>query len=270
MRFHRGDHPEHGVRPQGAVAADGVGPEALEGDERRDGIGAVERPAVLLIGHGDDGKMIGELSDCNQCRPRLLDIHHRLDDEAVDAPFEESLRLLPKERHRLFKGKIAEGLDEMAGGADIPRHEPLRADGPFRNRGQLPVRFTDVCETVLSHLDAVRPEGCAVHDIRPGLTIARMDLGNRRRVRKTPGLRANPRGEAPLLKLGPHGTVQDQDLFPQKSGDSSLVFHGLFLSIARCSRSSLQGASLPGSPVPWGASLITMSGMFIPQITPFA
>ena len=158
VRFHRGDRPEHGIRPQGAVAADGIGPEALEGDERREGIGAVEGPAVLFIGHGDDGKAIGEFPDGDQCRPRLLDIHHRFDSKAVDAPLEEARRLLPKNRHRLFKGEIAEGLDEMTGGTDIPRHEALRADGTFGESGQFPVRLADVRKTVLSHLDAVRPK----------------------------------------------------------------------------------------------------------------
>jgi hypothetical protein len=226
VRFHCGDQPDHPFRPGGAVAADGIRPQALKRDERRQGIGAVERPAMFFIGHGYHAEEVADLADRYQGRPSLLNVHHRLDHKQIDASFQKPLRLFPEKCDGLFEGEIAERFDKMAGGTDIPGDESL-ADGLDRNLGEQSVCLPDVRQAVLAHLEPVCPEGRRVDNVRPGLPVGCVDLLDRPRVGKTPGLRAGARGQSSLVKFRPHRAVQNQDLIPQQAEDTAFWIHDL-------------------------------------------
>ena len=170
--------------------------------------------------------MVADFADRNQGRPRLLDVHHRLDHKQVDPPLQEPLGLLSENRDGLFERKIAERLDKTAGGADIPRDE-THARRPYRDFGKFPVRIPDVCQAVQPHLETIRPEGRRVDNVRSSLAVGGVNPLCRCRVVEAPGLRTDARRQAPLLQFRPHRAVQKQDPLPQPAEDTVFRIHTL-------------------------------------------
>ena len=223
--FHGLDEGQHGFRAGGAVAADGIGAETLQGDQGRNGIGSVQGTAAVFIGQGDNRKGRAGFLDGQEGRAGLLNVHHGFDDEEIDPAFRQSPDLFRKSGDGFFKGEVAEGFHEMACRADISGDEGPGSGGTPGKAGQFPVDFVNRLRSVLGELEAVRPEGAGIDDIRASLPIGPVNVFQNCGMFQAPQLGADPAGHALFLQLRSRGAIQDEDFLFEQATDCFLGLH---------------------------------------------
>ena len=220
-------HGSQHIRPQGAVEADGVRPQALQRPGHGGHGAAGEGAAPGLKGHGDEGRQVRVLLHRQQRRLGLVQVRHGLDDRQVRSGPGTGLRHLPEQVVGPLKGQAAHGLQQLSQGADVQRHQGPAPHGLFC---QLHRRRDDLVHRVAGplQLQAVGAEGIRIHHLAAGIHIFLVHGAQQRRLRQIQQLRLAAGGQSPLLEHGAHGAVQYHDLVldPLKSHSAFLLCAG--------------------------------------------
>jgi len=169
VRPHRGDEIHHLFGAGGAVAADGVCPQALQRDQRGRRRRAAQRVPVRFIRHGNQRKDVRQLLHRDQRGARLLNVDHGFDDDHVTAAVDQAARLFLECRDRFLEGQRTEGFDKQTRGADVARHQGFFAAGFPRQKRELAVHRINVFfHAELSQFETVRAERAGVDDLGAG------------------------------------------------------------------------------------------------------
>ena len=241
---------EQQIRPQGAVQADGVGPQALQrAGHGGDGAAGEGAPAGLK-GQGDQDRQIGVLLDSQQGGPGLVQIGHGLDHRQVGSGSGPGHRHLTEEVVGLLKGQAPHGLQQLPQRAHVHGHQGF---GALR---RLPGNTDGLGNHLLravaggGQLAGVGPEGVGVDDLAARGDVFPVDLLQQLRPGQVEQLRLPAGGQAPLLEDGAHGPVQkDQVIGKIKRAHSSFL-------LCEVDRSGSWSNSGTPAPEPSGAGLI--------------
>ena len=214
-RAHLAEDIVDAVHPQSTVGADDVGTGGCQGNGSRLGRRTQHRPAVVVEGqHGDDGDRLGDLPDGNQGSATFLDIQKRLQTDQVGPGIDQRGSLFAKGCLHLVKGDLAQGLHKLAGGTDGSAHVGqafglLAGDlhGPGIDLGQSPL------QAVVGQLETAAAKGVGDDDVGPGLDIITVYRRHHLRHGQVELFRRLPRLQAPFLKHGAHGSVENKHLF---------------------------------------------------------
>ena len=210
-------HGKQLLGTQGAVEAQGVHPETLQGQGHGGDCHPHEGPARGLKGHGDPDGKIGVLSGGQDGGLHLVQVAHGLKDHQVRAGLLPGHYHLPKNVIGLIEGQAAQGLQQLADGAHIQGHLHRTVSGGGSGGADPPGDQLPRGVAAFFHLETVRPEGVGVEDIASGLHVLTLDGGDRLWMGQVPGLRQLPHGKPRCLEHGAHGTVQQDD--------SVMLFH---------------------------------------------
>jgi hypothetical protein len=203
QRLERGERGAD-VRAEQHLAA--VGQEADAGLDRDAAAGGLER-----LARAEDGRL------------DLQDVLRGLDDDEVDAAFEQALGLLGEDGHELAESDPAEGRvlgrRQVAGGADRAGHEAVLADRVARDLGGLAVDLQRmVGQAPLLELDPGGLEGVGLDDLGARLDHRLVDALDDVGPVEHEGLVATAgkpvvvfEREVELLERGAHPAVEEDD-----------------------------------------------------------
>ncbi len=216
--------------PKGAVDANGVRPQAGEGEGHSGDRAAGEGAAVLLEGHGAKDGKAGVFLGRQQGGAGLPQVGHRLDGNKVrpggfprpDHPDEGPVGIL--------KGEGAGGLQKLSQGADVQGRQGLSAGGLLRQGHSGGHQFLAAVPAAF-RLAGIGPEGVGVNHLGSGPNILPVDVQDPLRMEKVHRLRQDPQGHPLGLEHGAHGPIQE-DKFPALQ-QTSEIHHSRFLRSSR-------------------------------------
>ena len=199
---------QHLFRAGGAVQAEGADPHALEHHQRGGHVGARQAAPALVAGEGDEDGPVADAADGQHGGPGVGQGHHGLHHEQVHPRLLQPGGLLGIDVHQLLKGGLPQRGQEQTRGGDVPGHPGPALHRLLRQGGQPPVILRRLVENApLLQLLPVGPEGGGIHHLAARLDIAALNVLDAVRVVQHPLLGAHVALIAPLLQLGPGGTV---------------------------------------------------------------
>ena len=193
---------------QGAVDADGVHAQSLQGEGHSRNRAAGKGAVVLLKGHGHIDGQITALLGGQDSGPHLSQVGHCLKDHQIGPGGGPSLHHLPEEVIGLLKGQGAQRLQQLADGAHVQSHQGA---GLFRRLSGHLDRLSDHLLHRIAgtrQLVGVGAKGIGVDHVAARPEIPAVDVCHHLRRGKAQDLRPLAQGQAGCQQLGAHGAVQ--------------------------------------------------------------
>ena len=193
---------------------------------------AQESAAALLVGHGDHHGQVTALLGGQHSGACLLQVGHGLDEHKVCPGLHAGRDDLLENVHRLFKLQRTGGLQQLADGAHIQRHQRPSVRGLARN-GHGGGHHLRHRRTHMRQLFPVGTEGVGVDDLRPGLHIAPVNVQQPIRMLQRGQLRVFPRLQPSALEHSTHAAVQ---YYGRIAAQQFTKFHNVHLTFDKRSR----------------------------------
>ena len=213
-RRHPLDGLEHVRRPDAAVDADHIRAAPLHLRRELLRRRSVEAVAVVLDRHLRDDRQLRDAAHRGNRGADLVQIAEGLQNEEVDAPFDERLRLLPEVRFGLVGAHLAPRLDAHAEWPHGARHVRLIARGLLRDARAFDIDLAHlVAQTERPQLDAVGAERVGLEHVGAGADVVLMDLRHRVGRHDVQRVEAAVDEHALRVEHRPHRAVADEHAF---------------------------------------------------------
>jgi len=206
------DDSRHRVGSGRAVAAEGVGAERLERDQRGDRVHPGQRAAARFESQRDQRGEVGELAHRDQRGAGLLQVHHGFDGKPVDAAAgKQGADLAFVDFNRRFEPEFAVGFDELACRGDVGENQLVGegAAGEFR---QFAVDLFGLrLKAELGELERVAAERRRVNKVASGGGVTALHVDDRLGMFENPGFGADPGRHSAFGQLGAGCAVEAQN-----------------------------------------------------------
>jgi len=217
QRGHALERLEHVRGPDAAVDADHVGAARLQRRHELLGRRPIERVAVLLDRHLRHERKTADGSHGRDRGADLVEVAERLEEDQINAAFDQRGCLLAEVLLRLIEGGAPPRLDSKSERTDSTR-DVRRLAG--RGAGEPDASDVDLGELVLeperSELDAVGTEGIGLEDGGARLHVVAMHRADPSRVREVERVETAVDEDALIVENRAHRPVADEDAFVER------------------------------------------------------
>ena len=206
---------EHLFRPQSAVDAQSVHPQALQHSHRRIHRAAGQELSGRVIDGSDQDRQVTVLL-CRQDRSLgLIAVTHGLDQDQIRAGLRPGPDHLAEQTDRLFKGKVAHGLQKLACRTYVQGDISVLPSGPAPCLLCQLYSGPDDLLQIVRIFQRVGPEGICIENIDALFQIAAVEVYDILRSIQIPCLRQFSARQAFGLQDGSHTAVTEQPLLSQ-------------------------------------------------------
>ena len=205
-------HGQQLHRPQRAVHAHRVRPQALQRPGHGGHRASREGTPPLLEAHGHQGGQAGILLHRQQRGLGLVQVGHGFDGGQVSPGLRPRHGDLPENIHRFLKRQRTQGLQQRANGPHVQPHQAIRALRGLSRGGHGGMHHLRYGVACVRQLQPVGPEGIGIDDAAPRVDVLPVDSLQQLRSVQRRQLRQLAGAQTALLQHGAHGAIQQDNM----------------------------------------------------------